>query len=51
MKGKDIGLDALPAYGIHLLLLAQAQKTFHSLLDLQPIEVTRKTSIDSSGAG
>lgn len=50
-EGKDIGSDALPGYGMNLLLLAHTQKTFHSLLDLQPIEVTRKTSIDSSGAG
>lgn len=42
---------SLPGCGMNLLLLAHTQKTFHSLLDLQPIEVTRKTSIDSSGAG
>lgn len=36
---------------MNLLLLAHTEKTFHSLLDLQPIEVTRKTSVDLSGAG
>jgi len=50
-EGKNIEPDALPGYGMNLLLLAHTQKTFYPLLDPQPIEVTRKTSIDSSGVG